>query len=153
MVPEIVDGAARLGLLQTFVGRHAFSEGGHHTDLREKRQTVTSGYVKGPLRESLVFFYPIFFLNVPTLASHDDDITFILDAGPGTTYNSQKSDTVRDNHLKAVQGFYRTGYIYNLYLLSKQLLNQRDQDPCPKDLWTLTARTGTTKVEQEVRGR
>lgn len=36
VVHEVVDGAARLGCLQT-IGRHAVPEGVHHTDLQDKR--------------------------------------------------------------------------------------------------------------------
>lgn len=36
MIHEVVDGAARLGRLQTFVGRHAVSESVHNTNLKEE---------------------------------------------------------------------------------------------------------------------
>lgn len=36
---EVVDGAARLWRLQTFVGRHAVSEGVDHTNLKDERNS------------------------------------------------------------------------------------------------------------------
>lgn len=38
---KVVNGAARLGGLQTFVGGHAVPEGVHHSDLRHQRHTFS----------------------------------------------------------------------------------------------------------------
>lgn len=43
MVHEVVDGAARLGGLQTFIGRHAVSEGIDNTNLKDKGKLSVLG--------------------------------------------------------------------------------------------------------------
>lgn len=51
---KVVDGVARLGRLQTFVGRHPVFEGVHNTNLKDKRKQ--SGYrdVKGKFYLGLI---------------------------------------------------------------------------------------------------
>lgn len=44
---EVVDGAARLGRLQTFVGRDAVSEGVHDTNLKDERKQLAQGLMEG----------------------------------------------------------------------------------------------------------
>lgn len=43
---EIMDGTARLGRLQTFVGRHAVSEGVHNTNLKEEGKQSAQGLME-----------------------------------------------------------------------------------------------------------
>lgn len=43
MAHEVVDGAARLGGLQTFVGRHTVSEGIDNTNLKDKGKLSVLG--------------------------------------------------------------------------------------------------------------
>lgn len=48
MIHEVVDGAARLGRLQTFIGRHAVSEGVHNTNLKDEGKQSAQGLMEEP---------------------------------------------------------------------------------------------------------
>lgn len=60
---EVVDGAARLGRLQTFIGRYTVSEGVHYTNLKDERKQSAQSLMeeqsmsKDVKMNILVFFY------------------------------------------------------------------------------------------------